>query len=84
MKNSVLHICTNSVESIDHLVISHELAIDLWRKVFKWMYISYHNWKTKEEIYEWVGSNPGPTRRKEVFEAIVFVTLGFIWRFDMN
>ena len=79
--NSVLcPSCSDSVESCAHCLVTCDLAMSVWEKVFIWWKLGTVNAFSIEEFFSSFGNVNVPARISTLWQAVIWSTGYFIWK----
>ena len=68
-------ICSFSMEVSDHVFVSYELAVSIWKRIFCWLDIVQPIWRAMDDIFNWIDSFSEGAKKRSMAEAILFVAL---------
>ena len=72
-------ICTNELESSDHVFFKCDTAVQLWRRVSRWCELNMPASDNISLMLSWLESID--VHRRRILEVIVYATMWCIWRF---
>ncbi|GJW31903.1 RNA-directed DNA polymerase, eukaryota, reverse transcriptase zinc-binding domain protein [Tanacetum coccineum] len=73
--------CNNIVETYAHSLVTCDLAMSVWEKVFNWWKVGSVNVFYIDEIFSSCGSVNVPSPLSRVWQAVIYWTSGyFIWK----
>nr|GEW71103.1 reverse transcriptase domain, reverse transcriptase zinc-binding domain protein [Tanacetum cinerariifolium] len=72
--------CNNVIESCVHCLITCDLAMSVWDKIFKWWKVRIVNAFTIDEFFSSNGNVNVPIFFSRVWQAVLWTTGYFIWK----
>lgn len=72
--------CNNIVETCAHSLVTCDLAMSVWDKVFKWWKVGVVNAFSIDEFFSCNGNVNVPTFVLQVWQAVIWSTGYFIWK----
>ncbi|GKB76223.1 RNA-directed DNA polymerase, eukaryota, reverse transcriptase zinc-binding domain protein [Tanacetum coccineum] len=72
--------CNNSVESCAHSLVTFDLAMSVWDKIFKWWKLGIVNAFSIDEFFSSNGNINAPNYVSHVWQAVIWSTGYFIWK----
>ncbi|GKC30595.1 RNA-directed DNA polymerase, eukaryota, reverse transcriptase zinc-binding domain protein [Tanacetum coccineum] len=72
--------CTNAVESCAHSLVTCDLAMSVWDKIFSWWKTVCVNAFSVSEIFSSFGNGDVPSNIVRVWQAVIWTSGYFIWK----
>ncbi|GJX37033.1 reverse transcriptase domain, reverse transcriptase zinc-binding domain protein [Tanacetum coccineum] len=72
--------CNNSVESCAHSLVTCDLAMSVWEKIFNWWKIGIVNAFSIDEFFSSYGNAHVPVDLSSVWQAVLWSSGYFIWK----
>ncbi|GJW19195.1 RNA-directed DNA polymerase, eukaryota, reverse transcriptase zinc-binding domain protein [Tanacetum coccineum] len=72
--------CNDSVETCTHCLVTCDLAMSVWTKLFNWWKVRNCNAFTIDEIFSHSGNAIVPTFLSVIWQAVIWTSRYFIWK----
>ena len=72
--------CNDTIETIDHCLVSCNMASDIWEKVFLWWKIGPFHAFSINEVFRHCGNETMPNQMRNLWKIVTWVTGYHIWK----
>nr|GEW67058.1 RNA-directed DNA polymerase, eukaryota, reverse transcriptase zinc-binding domain protein [Tanacetum cinerariifolium] len=79
IQSIIFPICNKEVESTSHVFFACSLVRDIYRKIASWWELTYSEFYSYEEWFEWLLSLRMSSKQKDMLEGIFYVTWWLVW-----
>ncbi|XP_071704551.1 uncharacterized protein [Rutidosis leptorrhynchoides] len=71
--------CTNDTETVNHCLVSCEIAKATWNKVIRWWNLTYNSFSSIDDLLD-LSLPRSNTQCKKIWEGISWITAYYIWK----